>query len=71
MKETEEMERKMAARASEAPVQKEKKMTWLLKMTITEQEGNYIIEIVGNKNTSPLFLICHVYVYKRVVKRKW
>lgn len=76
MKETEEMERKMAVRASEGTVKKENKneLTELpLKMTITGQDGNYIIEIVENKNTSRthlFFLICHFYVYKRVVKRK-
>lgn len=76
MKETEEMERKMAVRASEGTVRKEKKneLTELpLKMTIKGQDGNYIFEIVENKNTSRthlFFLIHHFYVYTRAVKRK-
>ena len=76
MKETEEMERQMAVRASEGTVRKEKKneLTELpLKMTIKAQDSNYIFEIVGNKNTSRthlFFLIHHFYVYTRAVKRE-
>ena len=57
MKETEEMERQMAVRASDGTVRKENKneLTELpLKMTIKGQDGNYIFEIVENKNTQGL-----------------